>query len=63
MSFEERLVTEAIKDGPSLVRAVIAAFGDDGIAKVQAIIDAELAAARAAVDVLEEEAVNRETKP
>lgn len=57
------LAAEAIKDGPSLVRAVVAAFGDDGHAKVQAILDAELLAGEVAIDVLEQEAVDRETKP
>ena len=57
------LAAEAIKDGPGLVRSVIAAFGEDGHAKVQAILDAEIEAARMAVDVLEQEAIDRETKP
>lgn len=60
---DEMLFDAVTSDGPGLVRAVVKAFGENGHAKVQAILNAELAAVRAAVDVLEDEAVAKETKP
>lgn len=60
---ESALAAMAISDGPSLVRAIVAAFGADGHAKVQAILDAEKAAIKASVDVLEEQAIAEEKAP
>lgn len=65
MSLAETLAEEAIKNGPGLIRAVVHAFGggDDGAARVRAILDAEYQAIDVAIDLLEKEAIDRETKP
>ncbi len=47
----------------AMVKAILAELGDDADAKVRAILDAELAASRAAVDVMEQQAIDIEVTP
>lgn len=60
MSIEDDLLAVA-PDVLQLIKAAVAAAG--GPDKAKAIIDAEYAATDAAIDVLEEEAIAKESEP
>ncbi len=55
----EALILAAAEDGPALVRAIVAMFGDDNAAKLAAAYKAGDVAA----DLLEEKRIAEETAP